>query len=241
MGKRVHLTKRVIDQLMPRESRYTVWDDEPVGFGVRVEMSGAKTFILSYTTKSGRRRRMALGRYGALTIDQARDEAKVCFGRIIAGADPLQEKQDVRAADTLKDFAKEYLEYAKAHKKPASLRADTYALDEMIVPILGSRKLSDVSREDVADSTGLMRSTRIKPTVCWPPCRTCSRQRPAGDAFPQGQNPCLRVAKYRETKRTRFLAGDELPGLGRTKRPGSRAPLQGAGGAAAASYRLPVE
>jgi len=40
------LTKRAIDAATPQERRNEVWDAELKGFGVRIEPSGLKTFIL---------------------------------------------------------------------------------------------------------------------------------------------------------------------------------------------------
>ena len=43
------LTKREVDGARPGKYRYTVWDTEVRGFGVRVEPSGRKTFIARST------------------------------------------------------------------------------------------------------------------------------------------------------------------------------------------------
>ena len=42
------LTKRIIDLAGPRGRRYEIWDAELKGFGLRVEPSGLKSFILRY-------------------------------------------------------------------------------------------------------------------------------------------------------------------------------------------------
>jgi hypothetical protein len=62
------LTKRTVDAAHPRPSGdLFVWDDELAGYGIRVKPSGAKSFILQYRNRSGRSRRITLGRYGVLT------------------------------------------------------------------------------------------------------------------------------------------------------------------------------
>ena len=71
------LTKREVVGARPAKYRYTVWDTEVRGFGVRVEPSGRKTFIARYRVGGGRtgiQRQATIGRYGTITPDQARKE-----------------------------------------------------------------------------------------------------------------------------------------------------------------------
>src|SRR5262245_27652412 len=73
------LTKVVIDAAAPAIERYELWDLALPGFGLRVAPSGIKTFVLRYRSRGGGRsspkRFITIGRYGALTPDQARVEA----------------------------------------------------------------------------------------------------------------------------------------------------------------------
>ena len=72
------LTKRAVDALKPPGTGQTfLWDSELRGFGVRALPSGLKTFILQYRNAEGRSRRILVGRYGVLTVEQARDRAKI--------------------------------------------------------------------------------------------------------------------------------------------------------------------
>ena len=74
----VKLTKRGIDALKPpAEGQEVYWDTEVRGFGLRLLPSGLKTFILQYRNAEGIKRRINLGRFGVLTVDQARDLAKI--------------------------------------------------------------------------------------------------------------------------------------------------------------------
>ena len=80
------LTKRGIDAFRHPggNQRAIMWDTEVPGLGVRVyPKSDTKTFVVSYR-HGGRKRLMKIGRYGVLTLDQARDEARdalQCTGR----------------------------------------------------------------------------------------------------------------------------------------------------------------
>ena len=87
------ITKRTVDNLVPPEKGYALhWDDEIKGFGVRITETGARSFVLEKSI-SGKHRRMTLGRYGAVTVEQARKDAKVKAGLIASGGDPVAEKR----------------------------------------------------------------------------------------------------------------------------------------------------
>jgi hypothetical protein len=102
MAKRVGvlLTKRVVDAAETRDDRYYVWDSLIPGFGMRVEKSGAKTFIVRYRAEGGGRtaaqRFVTVGRYGPLTPEQARKQAKTVLGGVAQGDDPADERRAKR-------------------------------------------------------------------------------------------------------------------------------------------------
>lgn len=81
------LSKTTVDAAEPRAARYIVWDDELPGFGLRVEPSGAKSFVARYRAEGGGRsaaqRQATIGRYGTLTVVQARAAA----AKILAAAE----------------------------------------------------------------------------------------------------------------------------------------------------------
>ncbi|MEP3052648.1 Arm DNA-binding domain-containing protein [Ascidiaceihabitans sp.] len=62
------LTKRSVESLSIRAKDYFVWDSEIAGFGVRVFVSGRKSYLVQYRA-SGRSRRKTIGRHGVLTAD----------------------------------------------------------------------------------------------------------------------------------------------------------------------------
>src|SRR5258708_40237827 len=99
MAKRVGVlrTKRVVDAAGSKDKRYYVWDSALSGFGVRIETSGAKTFIVRYRAEGGGRsaaqRFVTVGRYGTLTPEQARNQSKTILGVVAKGEDPADEQR----------------------------------------------------------------------------------------------------------------------------------------------------
>jgi len=73
------LTKRTVDSCGPGATRYTVWDAELKGFGVRVAPTGVKSYVARYRKGGGRTgilRQITLGRHGVITPDEARALAR---------------------------------------------------------------------------------------------------------------------------------------------------------------------
>jgi hypothetical protein len=64
------LTKRLVDAAGVAKGELFLWDDELPGFGLRVKTSGAKSFLIQYRNANGRSRRLTVGRYGVLTVEE---------------------------------------------------------------------------------------------------------------------------------------------------------------------------
>ena len=107
------LTRRTVADLRPADKPWIAWDDRLVGFGVRVQPSGAKTFLINYRTGSGgrkaRNRRIAVGRCGRLAPEEARRLAQELLGRVARGEDPAEERAGSRGMPTLREAFAEYL------------------------------------------------------------------------------------------------------------------------------------
>jgi hypothetical protein len=87
--KGVLLTKTVVDAAKAAGKRFHLWDSELIGFGLRIEPTGVKTFIAKYRANGGGRtapqRVVTIARFGTLTADQARKQAKKILGGAARG------------------------------------------------------------------------------------------------------------------------------------------------------------
>lgn len=90
--KRFRFSKSTVDALVvPTKAEVgtvgyrIVWETPVIGFGLQVRPSGIKTFIFVYRNKGGRVKRLTIGRYGRVTVDQARDAVKHYNGVVALG------------------------------------------------------------------------------------------------------------------------------------------------------------
>lgn len=98
-GMRTHLTKTVVDALTCPAGRkdFLVFDQSTRGFGIRVTAAGGKIFVLQYK-RDGKVRRAILGRYGEVTLAQARRSAEALRGAVQSGGDPVESRKTVTEA-----------------------------------------------------------------------------------------------------------------------------------------------
>src|SRR4051812_40515163 len=108
------LTKRALDAAEPQAgSEYFIWCGKLPGFGARIYPTGRKVFVAQI--RIGRKqRRVKIGAYGVLTVEQARDRAREIIQAAVDGRDPQREKQEARQAITVAELCEEYLQAARA-------------------------------------------------------------------------------------------------------------------------------
>lgn len=210
------LTKRTVESLPIEAKDYFVWDSQIAGFGVRVMPSGAKTYQAQYR-KGGRTRRVAIGRHGNITVDEARNLAKEIMGQVAKGENPAEELSQHRKAPTVAALCERFFDaHAKERCKPSTQKEYRRAIDLFIVPALGRFKIVDVERKDIAE---LHHKFRDRPYQANRTLGVLSKMFNLAEIWglrPDGSNPCRHVPKYREVKRERYLSQPELQRLGET-------------------------
>ncbi|MCE7914879.1 MAG: DUF4102 domain-containing protein [Nitrosomonas sp. PRO4] len=112
------ITKSYVDKLStPATGQAFIRDIELKGFAVRITSTGAKSFILEKRI-DGKVKRVTLGRYPELTVEQARKEAHKLLGHIATGRNPIAEKkQEVLKSTTLKQAFDDFVEVRKNLKE----------------------------------------------------------------------------------------------------------------------------
>jgi len=188
-----------------------VRDTELPGFALRVTQ-GRKSFILEKRIR-GRMRRLTLGLYGPLTLDQARKLAAAHIGAIAQGADPAQVRQDRLHEPTFADLTAQYLERHAPRKR--SCRDDQGMLTTHLL-VFRTRKLTELNRNDVArlhakvGETAPYRANRMVALLR----KMFNLARDWG--LYHGENPATRIQMFHEASRDRFVQPEELPRLFQT-------------------------
>lgn len=229
------ITKRFVDSVRPDGNDQVFWDTDVRRFGLRVLPSGVKTFVLQYRNGQGRTRKIALGRVGELTADEARSKALKFRAAIKDGADPSAERQAKRGDILIASLVETYLAdgpAAKPSKKASSWATDASNLRRHVVPLLGRRHLATITQVDVqrfqrdvtqgktkADiRTGRKRGRAIIEGGPGTAARATAvlsamLQWAAGQGY-RPDNPAKGVHLNKLNKRERFLSVDELARLG---------------------------
>jgi integrase len=217
------LTKRTLDALEPRKKPFIVFDGGVPGFGVRVMPSGARSFIVEYRPGAGGRsvakRRLTLGRSGAMTLDQARTAALNALAHIRLGSDPQAEKSRQRASFSVADLIDLFTaEHVDAKLKAGTALGYKIALEKLRAAH-GGIKVSQLTRAQVAALHAQMRGNPYGANRLL--AITSKLYSWAGDRglLPEGHaNPAAKIGRYKEESRERFLTSGELARLGHVLR-----------------------
>ncbi len=216
---RVRLTKRIVDAAEARPARYTIFDDDLKGFGLRVFPSGAKSWIVEYRTNGGGRavakKRLTLGSTGTLTPDKARKMAQEALARARLGADPARDKGEARRSATVAELVERFLaDHVDAKRKPGTRRNYRHLLHSEVVPALGSMKAADLTRRDLATLHLKMQDRPYSANRMLAVVGAMYVFGAKRGLVSEGCNPARGIEKYPEHRRERFLTPEELERIG---------------------------
>ena len=145
--QRIRLTVKAIAAAKPREREYTLWDSQLGHFGVRIQPSGVRSYILQ-TRVRGRMRKVTLGRFPELSLDAARREGASILAQWWGGGDVAPPRK--RKAPLFRDFAVRYRERRKHRWKPSSLDTYDIYLRNRLLPHFGKLRLDAIDHARVS-------------------------------------------------------------------------------------------
>ena len=145
------LTARFVETIATAKERDDIRDAAVDGLQLRVTDKGSKTWAIRYTRKSdGRRRRLTLGGFPAMSLEEARNRAREELALIARGADPAAGIAERKQAHTFAELAEDWIErHGKPNKGARTLRDDRSMLDRHILPAIGAMKAAEVEKRDV--------------------------------------------------------------------------------------------
>jgi integrase len=216
------ITKRLVDGLKAAGGEYFVWDRDVKGFGLRVQPTGEKSYVVKYRAGRGRgapTRRVTLAPTGTLTPDEARTLAKTTLGSVAHGVDPAELRAADRRASTLREIAEVFLaEHAEAKRKPATAASYRDVLERIVLAELGTRPGGKVTTTDLARLHVRMKDRPYQANRMIAVVGSLYTFAGKRKLVPAGFNPARGIDRYPEKGRERFLTSDELARLGDTIR-----------------------
>ncbi|ODT77380.1 MAG: integrase [Pelagibacterium sp. SCN 64-44] len=212
------ITKRSADAAAPTDKEFFLWDDELKGFGLRIYPSGRKMYLVQFRA-GGRLRRVNIGLHGAVTPELARTEAMKHLSQVRLGADPAGERDRRKASPTMKEFGQRFLdEHVALHCKPSTQAEYKRSVELFINPKLGTHRIIDIARSDVVELHQAMKATPYQANRTLGVLSIMFTVAQIWGVRTDGTNPCWKVKRYKEIKRERYLAPDELARLGKVLR-----------------------
>jgi integrase/predicted DNA-binding transcriptional regulator AlpA len=229
---RLRLTRRIVESAEPEAKDRFIWDSDVAAFGVRIWPSGTRVYVLQYRS-AGRLRRYNIGPHGSpWTVETARDRARVLLGQVAGGEDPQESKKGSRKLLTVAQLCDRYLAEGLATRKPSSIDSARSNIENHIKPLLGARRASLVTREDVDNLLAAVAAGKTVRSARTAKKKGFSRVRGGkgaansavvtlsaamGFAVARGvrpDNPAFRVRRFPEKKLERFLSPAEIARLG---------------------------
>ena len=208
-----NLTKKYLENTQPREKEKIHWDSGYKGFGVRVSPMGRKTFVVQYRQGS-RTRRVSLGIFGNLTVEEARRKAKKILGAVAGGDDPAERISQFRKTPTMADVCDKFLkEHVAPRLKPSTQKEYRRNIEIYILPKFRTFKVSEISKHDIAQAHFELAD---KPYQANRNLGVLSRIFNLCEVWgyrAEGTNPCRHIKKYKEKKRECFLTQSQIARL----------------------------
>ena len=213
------LTDAIIKALPAPKTGLVIYRDFKLkGLGVRILPSGAKSFVLDYTT-SGRRRVFTLGKCSDWTIKAAREHAADLQFRIRKdGEDPAQELKERREGETVEelceDFVRDFLDCNPPKLRPATRSDYARMIKNDIIPEIGKLKVVAVKNDDIQKlhREVTKRGSPVAANGCVILCKrlfNVARTR----ELTTGPNPAAGVALNPVSPRERYLKDAEIAAL----------------------------
>ena len=144
---RIRLTVRAIAAAKPAAKEYTLWDNLLAHFGVRIQPSGVRSYIIQ-TRVNGRMRKITLGRFPELSLDAARREGAAMLARLWGGEDVTPSRK--KKAPLFRDFAARYRDRRRHRWKLSSLETYDIYMRNRLMPHFGKMRLDAITHARVS-------------------------------------------------------------------------------------------
>ncbi|TLP74753.1 DUF4102 domain-containing protein [Pseudomonas nitroreducens] len=147
------LTDSAVRTAKPREKLYRLSDT--LGLSLEITPTSSKLWRFRYRF-AGKPKMISLGAYPAVTLAKARELRDAARSHVAAGVDPSHHKQaEKRAREaeayTFERLANEWYDYSAPRWAEATAYKARLYLDNDIIPGIGKRPVSEISRPEVVE------------------------------------------------------------------------------------------
>lgn len=236
------LTATIVDNAKVGATEYFLWDENTKGFGVRVRPTGVKSWIVQFRVGKGReaqQRRVTIGKVSNLKLAAAKLRASQYLGKAAFAEDMVEEiaekrRSELSVNDAIDMWVKEAAPLNRrtgAPRTPANIKVDVDRLEIHVRPVLGTKRLSRVTKADIevlrdtiaSGRTASKKKTKARGVRNAPGgAGTAARAiRVLSSVFAHAEdhelisrNPCRGVKLQPSNKCERFLTRDEARRLG---------------------------
>ncbi|MBU1212462.1 MAG: integrase arm-type DNA-binding domain-containing protein [Alphaproteobacteria bacterium] len=135
----------------PASGRAEYYDGKVPGFGVRVTAAGTKTFFVVHRHE-GAFRRLSLGRYSAVSLQAARQQAQQALGIVAKGEDPQASRRSHKAtkSNLFSDVVTQFVEsHCQRRNRQSTAYETTRLLQAVFVPVWQRKPVAEIPRADV--------------------------------------------------------------------------------------------
>lgn len=186
------------------------------GLHVRVSATGARSFYLYYRTASGQQRRPKLGKFGELTIAQARAMAREMLIEVARGNDPKGATREANASPTLaKVYDRALKEYWSTERfEESKWKANVESFwKTRIEGAFAEKRMNEITPLKIKAWMDTMADTPIGANRAFGVLRRIFAFAEQNEIIPLGTNPCSVVKAFPEKSRKRYASAPELAAL----------------------------
>lgn len=213
------LTERIVRDAKPGPKQRILWDREVKGLGCLLQVSGRKTYVLSYR-EHGRKRLVTLGRCSDFSLRGVRDFAREELTRLSRGEEGLLDRRRrARQAPTVNDALVRFFDETVPNRIAVGRLTERTAgeyrrqAQRYVGPALGPMRVAAVSRHDVETlATSLLDRPVLRNRVLAFVSRLFSLTE-RWEWRGQHTNPVRGVERAVESARRRIFSSEEIQAL----------------------------
>jgi integrase len=160
-------------------------------------------------------RRYTIAAVGKITPESARACAKAILGKVAHGHDPASQKTKERATPTVGELADRFMaDHVRLKRKAGTAEFYRDILDRIVKPAVGATKADKLTRLQVGRVHSSLADTPFQANRVLAVVGSMYGFAGRVGIVPENTNPTRGIDRFKESRRERFLTGEELERLG---------------------------